>query len=312
MKRKLFILASTLLAIGVSFSFVTCKKPVGPPVGPTKITSAKISFGENVTCYNNTTVETCNSGDIVNVGDVLLFTFSDNRTPPFVANNWIINDKKVSDRVEFKYIVKAEDVKSGAITISCTTREAEEIKINFDSSIVVTTPRGTQTGRIFREGEFLVFYPRVGGRGKFVSKWMINGIETDAIDFHVAATKTCEYTFDAKDATDNAGTKEITIAFETLEAKNFTVEFDDTKLDVHYITTPRGQYTLTKGAIIYEQESIVVQLKDASAVANTWKINGKAFTGSKTAWSDIKDKEFSFIVEENLADATGKISIDFE
>lgn len=289
-----------VIGIALFATFVIgCPQPKENP----KVTSGKIVFDQSkVFCYNSNTEEHLSSSDMVKVGDELIFSL---KSEDKVAESWSLNGKKVSKNVEFKYTVKSADIKSGVLKVSCTEREPISVKIVYEKTKIYMG-RTTTPGKIVKEGTILNIKTKGIARGKVVSKWTFNDNETKAVSCYKEESEySFDYTVDSKDAVDDAGTKTITIDYETTDAKKFIIEFDPNKVDCKV-----GATILNPQDPIYEFDKIEVKIKDPTKATDVWNINGTEFTGSNNKKNKVEKRLLNFIVKENLINSEDKVIID--
>ena len=205
------------------------------------------------------------------------FDFDDKNLPENeVPDKWFINTK-VLDGDE--YTVNAADaiVKDGkkVITVTYTTRPAEQIKVRFDETKIKVLVEGNDgylssinTGTPVYERKQLRLEEKNLPEGQQVDKWKVNTKELDRR----------WYTIDPADAVTDGSNKVITVTYTLRPAEQIKIKFDETKIKVWLRGSDGNSSPITTGTPVYEGRKIwfdlLVSLPEGEQF-DTWLVNTK-------------------------------------
>jgi len=200
-----------------------------------------------------------------------------------VLDKWLVNTK-VLDGDE--YTVNAADaiVKDGkkVITVTYTTRPAEQIKVKFDETKIKVLVEGNDgyfssinTDTPVYERKQLCLEEKNLPEGQQVDKWKVNTKELDRR----------WYTIDPADAVTDGSNKVITVTYTLKPAEQVKIKFDETKINV-WLKGSDGNYRpITTGTPVYEGRKIMIKLfvsLPEGEQFDTWLINTKDVFFSNT------------------------------
>ena len=212
------------------------------------------------------------SGTEVAAGTWFCFDFDEEKFPENeVLDKWFVNTKVLDGDV---YTVNAADtiVKDGkkVITVTYTTRPAEQIKIKFDETKIKVFVLGNDgyfssinTGTPVYEGRSIWFDLLVSlPEGEQFDTWLVN---TKDVFLN-------QYTVKAADASEEGGQKVIEVTYKTKPGVNpVTLKFDPTLVNVY---PAKLANSLNFGATVYEGTNLSLcdRLPDGTEV-DKWFIN---------------------------------------
>ena len=217
------------------------------------------------------------SGTEVAAGTWFCFDFDEEKFPENeVLDKWFVNTKVLDGDV---YTVNAADtiVKDGkkVITVTYTTRPAEQIKIKFDETKIKVFVLGNDgyfssinTDTPVYERKQLSLEEKNLPEGQQVDKWKVNTKELDRR----------WYTIDPADAVTEGSNKVITVTYTLKPAEQIKIKFDETKIKVFVLGNDGYFSSINTGTPVYEGRSIwfdlLVSLPEGEQF-DTWLVNTK-------------------------------------
>lgn len=188
-----------------------------------------------------------------------------------IVDKWLVNTKELDGDT---YTVNDADaiVKDGkkVITVTCTTRSAEQVKIKFDETKIKVELKGSDgkyhsitTGTPVYEGRWIRFKLLVGlPEGEQLDKWLVNTKELNGRG----------YKLNAADASEEGGQKVIEVTYKTKPGVNpVTLKFDPTLVTVFNLKSGNN---LKFGDTVYEGDILFIygRLPNGTEV-DKWFIN---------------------------------------
>jgi len=226
------------------------------------------------------------NGDIVTEGDSLEFNIKDGKDENKVVKKWLINDSEfqkedsagysrddnrgISLRLKSKHIktVGGENV----LKVRYETREAKQIKIEFDSNkIECTTKNGTSitNGAKVAESNWIEFRAK---DGVYVAKWKLNNKHIESHDNRVwYGVMVME-----KNAAGAENDLVISVSIEERQAFDIAIEFDPEKIECK-----NGVETVATGTKIKENTRLTFKAKNVQGQSSiSWFIgDGNSMSG---------------------------------
>ena len=199
-------------------------------------------------------------------------------TPPTgqTVGKWKVNnvEQEHETALSFQYIVRADDVQSGAINIDYTPRTAAQAVIHFEPSKMKCRNQRTDTfvntGDTVYENDQLYFFITTPPTGQTIDKWQVNTVEQEHEThpwFH--------YTIRADDIQGGA----IDIDYTLKIAAQAVIRFDSSNKmkcwkNIDWYTNTGGT-PVTDGATVYENEELIfIAQPSAGKMADLWTVNG--------------------------------------
>ncbi len=296
--------------------------------------NGKLEFNDNLIKCQLDDKEIKNN-TIVKEGAILEFEVKDSKTQH--VGDWQVNDAKFIDKEgnpqrehDFRYYVKADDIKDGKIKISYRT--AEKITLKFEKPMECKTivnffkpddgGEFISTGGEVFENTLLLLRPSIEA-GKTLTVWTINGTELPLpkISFPEGDSDEAEnkrkdnrdffnynkfwgpYIDDAKDEN---GKKVITISYETRVAKAVRLKFDNDAIeckkmnsikkseDTALVIPDNDDYIL-----VYENDMLSFTAKEfEKGKVCKWTVNDEEKESSSTKPASYTE----FLTERNVAE----------